>query len=235
MIHHDAFTNPKLCRNDDGSGIRAIAIHQLNLDYLKKLDCGSLKNQRFPEQKEIPLTRLMALGDFFERVHELEKTDDNAKKIIVNIDVKIPVRMTPTDAYLRELARLILKRVSDANMTKRIMVQSFEIRLLPFVKELSPQVRTAALFKGSKQPEISKRAPEIIIQKAKTAQVDIIAPHLRDTDEKLIALAHQNGFDIIVWTVNEPNDMRKLLSLGVDGLISDYPDRLKAVAEEFTK
>jgi glycerophosphoryl diester phosphodiesterase len=56
IIHHDTFTNPQLCRRDDGGKIRATPIRRLKVAALKLLDCGSMRNAKFPEQKTAPFT-----------------------------------------------------------------------------------------------------------------------------------------------------------------------------------
>ncbi len=232
IIHHDSFTNPKLCRKDDGGRIKVTALERITVAELKKLDCGSLKDAKFPERREIPLTRLLTLRDFFAHIRELEKTDDNARNVIFNIDVKFPPRLTPTDAYLEKIAQLILTQTAAAGLTSRVMVQSFEIRLLPFVKEIAPAMRTAALFQWSQWPGVGRRTPDMMISRVLANKADIIAPNRRDTNPMLVQLAHKNGLAIIPWTVNEPEEIRSLVRMGVDGIITDYPDRLKAIADE---
>jgi glycerophosphoryl diester phosphodiesterase len=234
IIHHDSFTNSKLCRTDDGQKIKPVPIHLLTVKELKKLDCGSLKNEKFPEQEKIPLTRLLTLTDFFLRVAELAKSEENAHSVIFNIDVKFPPRLTPSDAHLEKFAKLLLEQVAKAGMTDRIMVQSFETRLLPFIKEITPKVRTAALFQWSQWPGVSRRTPEMMIQRVLSIQADIVAPNRKDTNEVLVKLAHQNGLLIIPWTVNEAEEIRSLIRMGVDGIITDYPNRLKTIADEMT-
>lgn len=232
VIHHDAFTNPKLCRRDDGAKIHAVPIGRLTVKELKQLDCGSLKNEKFPAQRLIPLTRILTLPEFFIHVRELEAELPQAKKVIFNLDAKFPPRMTPTDAHLTAFAKQTLRTAAAAGMTNRIMVQSFETRLLPFIKDQNPAIRTAALFQWSKWPGVGKRTPDVMLARAEASHADIIAPNYRDTDKALVDLAHKNGFAVIPWTVNEATEMRAFLKLGVDGIITDYPDRLKAVADE---
>ncbi|MBN8220838.1 MAG: glycerophosphodiester phosphodiesterase [Spirochaetes bacterium] len=232
IIHHDFYTNPKNCRRDDGTKIHALPISRLTVADLKRLDCGSLKNEKFPEQKLFPRTRLLTLPEFFERVRTLETEYPPARDVIFNLDAKFSPRVTPTDAYLTRFAQLLIKEAETAGMLNRIMVQSFEIRLLPFVKEQKPGLRTAALFQWSKWPGVGKRTPETMMIRAEASEADIVAPHYKDTDKALVELVHKKQMAIIPWTVNEPELMRSLLQLGVDGIISDYPDRLKRVATE---
>jgi glycerophosphoryl diester phosphodiesterase len=231
IIHHDPFTNPKLCRNDDGSKIKSIPIHHLTVTYLKRLDCGSLKNEKFPGQQIIPFSRIITLRELFSRIRELEKTETRARSIVLNIDAKFPAGKSPSNTELRKFAEILLTEIDHANLMERVIVQAFEIRLLPHIKEIAPQVRTSALFQWSKWPGVGKRTQESMIARVLAIKADILAPNMRDTDEKLVSLAHASGIAIIPWTVNEPEQMRALLRLGVDGLISDYPDRLKNVAD----
>ncbi|HRP69679.1 MAG TPA: glycerophosphodiester phosphodiesterase family protein [Turneriella sp.] len=225
VIHHDAFTNSKLCQKDNGARIHARAIQSLTVTELKTLDCGSKKNKLFPEQENIPHTRLITLDEFFIHVRQAESDFPQAKDVRFNIEIKILPNITFTDTYLHNVAKRILQIAAAHSMTKRIMVPSFELRLLPFVKAIDATVPTAALFISSKRSH-RKRTPRDFVERAQKYQADIIAPYYKDITPQLIIYTHRKNLRIFAWTVNEPSDIKKIIAMGVDGIISDYPDRL---------
>ena len=234
IVHHDTETNPANCRNDDGSAIRSTSIRTLKVADLKKLDCGSLGNDKFPDQKKVPGTRLITLDEFFAKMREVEKTDVAKGRITFNIEAKFPDKGNPTDEELRTFAATLVGKVKAAGMTRRSTLQSFEIRILPLLKAADPQIKTSALFaptyfQGFRMMIGLGEGPRgAIISAAVDAKADIISPYKLYASPEFIHAAHQKNLAVIPWTVNDKEDMVELFKHGVDGIISDYPDRLKA-------
>lgn len=235
IIHHDTSTNPRLCLGANGKKLFATSIYKLTVAELKKLDCGSLKDEKFPEQQPVPGTQLLTLTEMFALVQTFEAQEPAAASVRFNLDAKFPARKTPSDKELRDFASLLIGKVKAAGMLDRSMVQSFELRLLPYIREFAPEIKTAALFQWSGWPGIPHRSRETLVSMTQAAKADIIAPNRRDTNRRLVTLAHAYGLAVIPWTVNESDEMQSLFAMGVDGIITDYPDRLKRVADNLLK
>jgi glycerophosphoryl diester phosphodiesterase len=127
-------------------------------------------------------------------------------------------------------------------------VQSFDWRSLHAVQSLAPEIKTSYLTvqqqwfdnvqagrpgtspwtAGMDVDDYGGSIPRTI----KQAGGDVWSPYFRDLDSTSLQEAKALGLRVIVWTVNEIPDMRKLIALGVDGIISDYPDRLREVARQ---
>ncbi len=238
MIHHDTDTNPQLCRNDDGSAITATAIRSLKVADLKRLDCGALGNEKFPEQKKVPGTRLMTLDEFFAKMREVETNDVAKRRITFNIEAKFPKGVNPTEDELRVFAATLTGKVANAGMARRATLQSFELKILPLLKAGSPESKTSALFEPTywqgfrMYMGIGEGPRGAIISAALEARADIISPYKLYASDDFIHAAHAKKLAVIPWTVNEKSEMVELLRRGVDGIISDYPDRLKAAYAE---
>jgi glycerophosphoryl diester phosphodiesterase len=124
-------------------------------------------------------------------------------------------------------------------MVERTTVQSFALEALPMVKKLNPKLKTSALFKPSYFQGFlmaigldSNRAE--IIQKTEKAGADYISPHYRYISPSFVQTCHKKNIRVIPWTVNEEETMLTLLDYGVDGIISDYPNRLFKVYQEWS-
>ena len=110
----------------------------------------------------------------------------------------------------------MLKEINTGQIHDRTIIQSFDVRSLRAVKEMDASIPVALLIGETTGFEVDLEnlgfTPEIY------------SPNFQLVDEKMVKSCHENGIRIIPWTVNEEEDMVKLLDLGVDGIITDYPD-----------
>ena len=234
VIHHDTETNPALCRTADGQPGKKVAISTLTVAELKTFDCGSDRHEKFPEQQPVPGTRLITLDEFFANIRAFEIKDAHVKTIAFNIEAKFP-QGQPTDAGLKRFADLLVGKIRRAGMAKRSTVQSFVPEVLPFARALDKDIRTSALFEPTKWQGLKMylglgggvRAD--ILARAEAVKADIISPYKLYVTGDFLREAHAKKMLVIPWTVNESAEMQQLLQLGVDGIISDYPDRLGKV------
>jgi len=137
------------------------------------------------------------------------------------------------------MAELMVKTITDAGMTERSTVQSFVLEVLPEVNRLDKRIQTSALFEtGPVQAFFLKSGfslgREKIIQKALSIGADIISPHIFYIDRKFIQRCHSFGKKVLPWVLNDEQMMKDFLDLGVDGIITDYPDRLHRVFSKWT-
>ncbi|MDW8306219.1 MAG: glycerophosphodiester phosphodiesterase family protein [Leptospiraceae bacterium] len=235
IIYHDTELNPEICQYSNGRKVEPKPIRDLTLSELKELDCGSLKNPRFPEQVPSPGEKLISLDEFFARFKELEKKDGRYREIQFNIETKFPGfrEASPTEA--EEFATLMVETITKAQMAERSTVQSFALSVLPLVKKKNPKIRTSALFQptywqGFKMYiGLGGGVREEILRKTREVQADVISPYFLYVNADFVKKAHEQNLLVIPWTVNEEKKMRELLDLGVDGIITDYPDRLMKV------
>jgi glycerophosphoryl diester phosphodiesterase len=132
-----------------------------------------------------------------------------------------------------------------AGMSGRSTVQSFDWSTLNYTKKIAPQLPTVALSSGDAWLQVGKpgAAPELggididdydgsLAKAAKALGYDVISPAFASVTPKMIAEAHGFGLPVIPWTVNTTADMARLMDLGVDGIITDYPTRLRTLMDE---
>jgi glycerophosphoryl diester phosphodiesterase len=118
------------------------------------------------------------------------------------------------------LEEQVVAAVRAAGVTDRTTVRSFDHRSVLFLRRLEPRLTGAVL--------VADTAPIDPVQVAREAEADLYCPSYRFVDEGQVRRLHAGGVRVIPWTVNEPAHWRRLRDWGVDGLTTDYPDRLAA-------
>jgi glycerophosphoryl diester phosphodiesterase len=215
VIHHDRTLNPDLARGPDGQWVKAPAptIFSLTFEQLKTYDVGRLRPgseylSRFKDQKPVDGTRIPKLEDVL-------KLD---AKVRFNIETKTSPEAPHETLAPEPFARALIAEVRKAGVEKRTTIQSFDFRTLKVVEREAPEIATAYLT--------SKRYPDPA--RVAEAGARIWSPDFSVLNEETVKKAKILGLRIIPWTVNEPGDIARMLDMGVDGIISDYPDRVLA-------
>ncbi len=207
VVAHDPILNPVIWRGER-AGASAV-IRELPLREIREWDAGSLRHPRFPRQSAVPGTRIPTLDEV------LELGAHSA--IQFNIEVKsFPQRPEYTPPPPR-LAWLVVDVIRRRALESRVIVQSFDFRVLQAVKAQAPEIRLAALWEYGQEDFVSI---------AREAGTRIVAPqHTLVAGDKVEA-AHRKGIQIIPWTANSPGNWERLLRARVDGVITDDPARL---------
>ena len=213
VIHHDRTLNPDLARGPDGQWVRAPApaIHSLTFAELQRYDVGRIRPgseyfSRFKDQQPIDGTRIPRLEDLLNK----------DGKVRFNIETKISPDAPHETLAPEPFARALIAEVRKAGVEKRTTIQSFDWRALKVVEREAPEIATAYLT--------SRRHP--YPGKVHEAGGRIWSPDFTSLSAENLAQAKALGLKIIPWTVNEPGDIARVLDMGVDGIISDYPDRV---------
>ena len=250
VISHDPFLNPDLVRGPDGRWLTATgpAIHALTLAELGQYDIGRVNPEsayakQFPEQNPSDGERFPTLSQVFEFV----KTSGKALRL--NIETKITPGNPDETVDAETFAKLVVDAVKTAGFTQRVTIESFDWRTLVQAKKLAPEIETVCLTIESDGMNTVQRSagrpspwhagldlaahggalPKLV----RAAGCGTWSPFWRNVTAESVAEAHALGIKVLPWTVNNPADMARLVDMKVDGLISDYPDRLrKAVADK---
>ena len=214
-------------------------VAELSLAQIKTLDCGFAPLLGYPGQDVIEGNRIAELKDVFQLVR-----DTDAEKVRFNIETKVEDGKSGGEGMVA-LTKAVVAEIQASGMADRTSVQSFDWSSLNLTKEIAPDLPLVALSSGNAwlavgQPGASPNLGGIDIDtyggslaKAAAAQgYDVISPAFRSVTPGMIAEAHELGLPVIPWTVNTTADMQRLMDLGVDGIITDYPTRLRSVMEE---
>lgn len=249
VVSHDPHLNPDITRSPGGRFLtgRGPAIHSLSFEDLQRYDVGRIRPgsayaRRFPEQQPVEDARIPALREVFDLVKRAE-----AGHVRFNIETKI----TPTSGAdvpdPETFAKAVLKAVQDAALAPRVTVQSFDWRTLAVMRKIAPEIARACLtIEGGDEDNIQRGKPGpspwtagldidetggSVPRLVQAAGCAVWSPYFRNVTAEALTEAKALGLKTIPWTVNEPADMQRLIDLGVDGLISDYPDRLRAAMQ----
>ena len=248
VVSHERGLNPDLARGADGGYVAppGIPFVRLRLEDVKKYDVGEIRPgsayaKQFPEQRALPGTPIPTLAEVFALVR---KSGD--EHVRLNIETKIDPNRPDESLEPQQFVALVLKLLAAEKFSDRVTIQSFDWRTLQLVQKLAPAIPTVYLTQqGGSAPTVflDKASPWTagfnpgehgmsLPRTIKDAGGAIWSPFYRDVDEALIAESHRLGLGVVVWTVNSPADMSRLIDIGVDGIISDRPDLLRKVAAE---
>ncbi len=216
VIHHDRRLNPDVARGPDGRWLSAPAptLHSLTYSELARFDVGRIRPgseyaRRFPHQQPIDGARIPRLSDLW----------PVAGNVRFNIETKL-VPEAPDETLPPEpFARAVIAEVRKAGVAARTTIQSFDFRTLALVQREAPEIRTAYLTSGQRGEGVPRTVH--------AAQGTIWSPNYQDLDPSTLASARALGLKVIPWTVNEPTEIARVLAMNVDGMISDYPDRVR--------
>ena len=207
VVYHDAKLDPKRCVYDDGHKVEKQAIDQLRYDALAHIDCGRVVDSRFPKQQTVAGTRIPRLQD----VLALAGSADYP----VGLSVEIKWNKRRDGLTESSYARRLLMLLKKYGLTQRTIVQSFHAPALLAVGRMDATVRRAILV----------RRPEDYNLAVQQSRATILSPRYDGLRRDDVARFQRMGIAVIPWTVNEPADLCRLIAWGVDGLITDYPDR----------
>ncbi len=250
VVHHDRKLDPARTRRRDGQWIDepVPALAALTFAEFAAYDVGRARPdgkvaRRFPGQASFDGTRIPALATVLAMAELLSN-----RTMRYNIEIKTsplaPEETAPPDI----LADAVADALRLAGVTDRAAIQSFDWRSLQRVQETAPGIATVYLTAEQSwlnnlergQPGASPWSAGFDVDDydgsiARTIQGAggaVWSPYFRDLMPADLAEAKGLGLKVVVWTVNEPADMASLIDLGVDGIITDYPDRLRQVMAE---
>ncbi len=211
VVHHDQRLDSRRCVYDDGSAVPERAIRDLPAADLATIDCGRRPDRRFPGQRAVPGTRIPRFGQVLELARRAPYP------VRLNVEIKLQRRELgiPPD----EFAALVVAAVRRAGLQGRTTVQSFRPEALRAVGRLAPELALAILVERRRDYE----------RRLRDSGASILSPAFRGLRRGDVRRLRARGIPVIPWTVNDPGQMRRLIRWGVDGIISDYPDRVQAV------
>jgi glycerophosphoryl diester phosphodiesterase len=248
IVSHERRLNPDLARDASGNYVMppGAPFVELTLAQVKSYDVGQIRPgsayaRQFPEQRAVPGTPIPTLKE----VIDLVRRSGN-RQVRLNIETKIDPGHPDESPDPERFVALLLGALDAETFADRVMIQSFDWRTLQIVQKRAPQIPTVyltlqrgpaatiALDKatswtaGFNPADRGGSLPRTI----RDAGGAIWSPYFADVTPALVAEAHDLKLRVVVWTVNKPEDMARMIDMGVDGIISDRPDLLRQVAAD---
>ena len=249
VITHDFRLDPSFTKDEEGDWItdENIKIFDLTYDEISKFDVGSLNKltrygRRFLNQRSLENQKIPKLDEL------LELSSKNlSQDTIINLEIK----STPDEKNLtpdpKEMVQIVLNDIRKSNLQDKIIISSFDWRILREVKNQSPEISRAYLtFQQEKGMKIKKTIyskspwidhipltivydlPKIIKELGGSAW----HPYYKDINKKAVKDAHDYNLPVNVWTVNDEYNMLKMIEYEVDGIMTDYPLKLKELCDK---
>jgi glycerophosphoryl diester phosphodiesterase len=221
VVSHDPVLNPIITTKPDGSYIKANEvneniIYQMNYDQLQKFDVGLKLHPGFKQQQKLAVN-IPTLTDLIDSVEF--KSKSNGRKMLYNIEIKsVDGKDIVEHPVPEEFVDLVVNLIEQKNITLRTTIQSFDLRPLKVLHQKYPKVQTAYLVFGKDCGDAQK-----LIQLLGFTPT-IYSPEYKFVTKETVDYCHANNMKIIPWTVNTKTEIDALIALGVDGLITDYPN-----------
>lgn len=221
VVSHDGFMNSLIMQKPDGSDItktdeKQYILYKMNYADIRRFIEGVKDYPAFPQQQKIKTYKPL-LADLIDSVESYVKAH-HLKPVHYNIETKSsPAGDNVENPVPAVLIKLLMDVINQKHVTDRVIIQSFDPRTLQILHQKMPEVKTAFLVQTGDYDSSIKTlgfTPAILSPEQKIVTAD------------MVTAAHQNHVQVIPWTVNDEAKMKALIDLKVDGLISDYPDRL---------
>lgn len=227
IVSHEPWMSARICLTPDDQPIDPAAEKDHNLFHMTVLDiqqydCGSLEHPGFPKQKQVAASK--------PTLHQVvEAADEHALlngflSPSYNIEIKSDPAWYGTYQPAPEvLAARVVREIDALDVAGRCIVQSFDLAVLKAINADRDDLPLALLVETSNGPDNDLGRLGFT--------PDIYSPHFSIVTRELATQVHELGMDLVVWTVNEEADIRRMLDIGVDGIISDHPERVFAILE----
>ena len=243
VVWHDDFIQPDKCIDTAPATAGDIQfpyvgdrVADLALAQLKTLDCGFMQLPNYPGQQVITGNRMAELKDVYQLARAYK-----ADKVRFNVETKVETGKSGGDGMVA-LTRAVVAEIQASGMKDRTTVQSFDWSSLNLTKEIDPSLVLVALSEGDAWTQAGQpgKSPDLggididdyngsLAQAAAAQGYNAISPAFRSVTPAMITEAHDRNLGVFPWTVNAQADMENMIGLGVDGIITDYPTRLRTL------
>jgi glycerophosphoryl diester phosphodiesterase len=222
IISHEPWLNHDICSKADGTPVskeeaESLKIKNMTAEELRQCDCGSRGNPRFPEQKKLSAYK----PTLAEMVNVVKLYCAEKKLPLPYFNIEIKSRPDWDNVFtppLPDFAKLVVDEITRLEIKTVSTIQSFDPRALEAVKKLDANIKLVYLVENLK----GLKANLALL----TFKPDVYSPYFKLMKKKTVKKCHAKGIKIVPWTVNETKDMAKLVKMGVDGIITDYPNRV---------
>jgi glycerophosphoryl diester phosphodiesterase len=222
ILSHEPFFNHEITTKPDGTLVSKTEEKQLNIYTMsyaatQRFDVGSKGNPRFPQQQKMAATKplLLEVIDAADQ-YALAK---NKPLPFYNIETK---SQAATDNQFhpkpKEFIDLLVAVIKYKKIEDRVTVQSFDIRTLQYLHQQYPSIATVLLIEDYNKKSVTEQLQDLGFTPT------VYSPHHSLVNEILVKECKAKGMKLVPWTVNDLATLKKLRALGVDGIISDYPN-----------
>ena len=248
VLYHYFNLMPYLVKDESGNWLKNSELKVFDKSYeeLSKYNIGGLDpeskhGKRFKEQKLLKNAKIPKLSELLELASRKENKD-----VFLNLEVKstpFNLGLTPIPS---DTVSLILKYIDTHKLEDRIIISSFDWRILYELKKQNPRILRGFITLQQDLSTTKKNIYENSPWMAKNYSLDqlFLIPNIiksleghvwsvfyRDVTKQNVELAHKHGLATCVWTVNREQDIIRMIEYGVDGIITDYPKKVQEICK----
>jgi glycerophosphoryl diester phosphodiesterase len=224
VVSHEPWMSATICTHGDGRAIteeeeKTLRIYAMSDVEVASFDCGSIGHPTYLQQQSMRVSKPLLKDVLLAVIQHVEETDRDNKsgQVLFNIEIKsLPEGDNIFHPEVMEFANILHTLISDHQLIEQTTIQSFDTRALEAMHEIDPDISIALLVENKDGLAHNLSQLSFVPQ--------IYSPNYNLLDQAQIDAAHAQNILIIPWTVNDASSMRKLVAMGVDGLITDYPD-----------
>lgn len=220
VVSHDPFFNEAITTTPDGRYLtkkegEALLLYGMTYDEIRKYDVGLKPYPAFPQQHRMKAYKPL-LSELIDSVEAYAK--EKHRTIHYNIEIKSKegfdgVRYPDTKTF----SDLVLAVIKDKGVLDRVVIQSFDVRPLQYIHKTYPAVVLSYLVEKTTAP-LDEQLNKLGFTPA------VYSPAYAMVTKELVDACHKKGIKVLPWTVNTVPEMKALIAIGVDGIISDYPN-----------
>jgi len=211
IVSHEPWMSEEICLDAKGGAVkdREVNLYTLSYEQIKTYDCGSKLHPRFPQQRKVKEIKPL-LSDLLKELEPL--------KFKYNIEIKSTIEDEKSGYQpdFKTFANLVVAEITKTIPLDRFTLQSFDWRVLKHLHEVYPQIGLVALRE-------TKFSPRRVLKELGFSPA-VFSPDWTLLSSKDVDYFHKYKIKVIPWTVNKIEDMKKVIYMGVDGIITDYPN-----------
>ena len=222
ILSHEPWMGHEIATKPDGSLVtqseeRSLNIYQMTYDEVKKYDVGMRPHPRFPDQQKVKAYKPL-LGEMIDSVNQFMMTARRPPPRY-NIETKcMPAGDNIYHPEPAEFVELLMAVIKEKHLEELVTIQSFDFRTLQYLHKNYPEIKTAMLIEGFDKRSFDEQL------KGLGFIPTIYSPAYQIVNDELIQNCHNKNIKVMPWTVNTKEEIDRLKAMGVDGVISDYPN-----------
>ena len=223
VVSHEPWMSSAICLDSSGRTFstkeeKNLNIFTLTYDEVKSFDCGSKGNEKFPEQRKMKVSKPL-LSDVIGAVEDHIRSYTRYE-VDYNIEIKSSAEGDGKEhPGVEEFSDLVYTLIDEYLPMNRVVIQSFDFRVLKYWHTKYPHVRLAALVENLRS--VDANLDELGFNPS------VYSPYYKLINKEKVNHLRRKKIRVIPWTVNEEKEMILLRGMGVDGFITDYPDRAR--------
>ncbi len=221
LVSHEPWMSSSICLQPGGSEIseadeKLLNIFEMDYDEVRRFDCGSIGNEDFPGQTRMHVSKPLFRDVIAAVEHHIKSL--SSYEVDYNIEIKASPsgdnKFHPTPEVFSDLVYNVIDQYLSL---ERVVIQSFDFRVLKYWHTKYPEVRLSALIQNAKTVDSNLQTLGF--------QPSVYSPHYKLLTKEKVDHLKGLGIRVIPWTVNEISDMKRMVEWKVNGFITDYPDR----------